>query len=100
MPSLFERDMEKKLAMRAEWVAGPMQRVFAYTEALLGKYGGPFVGGTALSIADLVVAQQLLQIRSGGLDGVTPDVLAPYPRLNTLLEAYLADSRVQAYRAR
>ena len=99
VPSLFERDMQKKLAMRTEWAAGPMAQVLTYIEGLLESYGGPFLGGEALSIADLVVANQILQIRSGALDGVTSDMLAPYPRIGALTDAYLEEPRIAAYRA-
>ena len=98
MPSLFERDMQKKLEMRAVFAAGPMTRAFRYTEGLLGRTGGPFLGGARLSIADLVVANQILQIQAGGLDGITTEALEPYPRLRALVEAYLADPRVATYR--
>jgi glutathione S-transferase len=90
MPSLFERDMTKKLAMRAEFAAGCMARVFAYVEGLIERGGGPFVVGESLSIADLVIAQQIVQIRDGKLDGITADSLAAYPRLNALADAYVA----------
>jgi prostaglandin-H2 D-isomerase / glutathione transferase len=100
MPSLFERDTAKKLAMRAEFVAGPMTRVFGYTEGLVARSGGPFVAGANLSIADIVIALQIRQIRTGNLDGITAEALAPYPKLVALADAYLADPRVAAYARR
>jgi len=96
MPSFMEQDAEKRRAMRAAFVEGPMTRVFTYIEGLLNTYGGPFLGGDALSIADLVLALQVLQIRSGGLDDVAPDVLTPYPLINALTDAYQAEPRIQA----
>ena len=98
MPSLFERDPAKKLEMRAAFAAGPMTRVFRYTEGLLGRSEGPFLIGAQLSIADFVVAQQILQILSGTLDGLTAESLAPYPKLRRLAEAFAAEPRVAAYR--
>lgn len=100
MPSLFERDADKKLAMRAEFAAGPMARVYTYVEGLLGHSGGPFVAGAAMSIADLVIALQVQSIRAGVLDGLSPGTLAPYPRIQALADAFAADPRVVAYRAR
>ena len=97
MPSLFERDMAKKLAMRAEFAAGPMTRCFGYVEAMLARSGGPFVAGAQLSIADIVIALQVLGIRRGGLDGIGEDALEPYPKLRALTDAYLADPLVVAY---
>lgn len=95
-PSLFERDMTKKLAMRAEVAKGPMARVFGFTEKTLARTGGPFVAGKELSIADLVVVQAVLQIRSGHLDGITGEYLAEFPRLGALADAYAAHPRVKA----
>lgn len=99
LPSLFERDKERKLAMRAEVAAGPMARVFAYTEGLVARSGGPYVAGAALSIADLVIALQIAAIQGGFLDGLGAAHLEPYPRLRALTAACLADPRVVAARA-
>ncbi len=99
-PSLFERDPEKKLAMRAEIAAGPLTRVLGYIEGLLEASGGPYVTGATLSIADIVIALQVQQIRSGRLDGWTEALLEPYPRVLALTAAYLADVRVEAYAAK
>lgn len=100
LPSLFERDMEKKLAMRLDFTAGPMARVYGYLEGILERTGGPFVTGSALSIADIMVALQVVQIRSGKLDGITTAHLERFPRVVALADAYLADARIAAYNAR
>lgn len=99
MPSMFERDPDRKLEMRKTFADGAMTRVFRYLEGLLERSGGPFIAGAALSIADLVIALQVEQIRRGGLDGITLDHLAPYPRLQALADATLADPRVVAAQA-
>lgn len=100
IPSLREQDIEKKLAMRAELVNGPMKLVFSYLEGLVAAFGGPFLTGGNLSIGDLVLAQQILEIRNGELEGVTEEHLKPYPNLNALADAYLADPRIKAYSAK
>jgi hypothetical protein len=46
-----------------------------------------------------VIAQSLLQIRTGGLDGITPDMLQPWPHLLALADAYLAEPRIAALTA-
>jgi len=55
--------------------------------------------GAKMSMADLVLAQQVLAIRNGILDGISADHLAPYTHMNALADAYLADPRVVAYTA-
>lgn len=97
LPSLFERDPAKKLAMRAELAAGPFTTVLRYLEALLGHAGGPFVAGGTLSVADIVIALQVAQVESGRLDGLDGTMLAPYPRVRALAAAYAGDPRVIAY---
>ncbi len=93
-PSFREPDMAKKLAMRAEFAAGPMARVFEYAEALLSRSGGPFLLGASLSIADLVVGCQLAAIASGRLDGLTAEHLAPWPGLTALSAAFARHPRL------
>ena len=100
VPSLFEKDMAKKLEMRAAFAAGPLALACTYAEKLLGRSGGPFLCGDALSIADLVLAQQVLQIRDGRLDGISADTLEPYPRVRALADACGADARIAAYHDR
>lgn len=96
MPSMFERDMTKKLEMRAAFVAGPMKTVMTYLEGLVERFGGPFITGDTLSIGDIVLALQLLQIQSGRLDGITAAELESYPRLLALVDAYLAHPGIKA----
>lgn len=100
LPSLFERDPVKKLAMRVELAAGPLARAYRYIEGLIERTGGPFIGGEHLSIADLVLAGQVQQIRSGGLDGLSAATLAPYPRISAMADAYEADPRVIRYQSK
>lgn len=98
LPSLYERDPAKKLAMREVFAAGPLPLVCRYVEGLIGRADGPFLIGQQLTIADLVLALQIAQILRGGLDGIDAAALDPFPRLVGLSAATLADPRVIAAR--
>lgn len=100
LPSLFERDPVKKLAMRAELAVGPLARAYRYIETLIAHSGGPFVGGAQMSVADIMLGSQVHFIRSGGLDGLNEATLAPYPHIVKLADAYLADPRIVALSSR
>ena len=95
-PSYRERDAEKRLAMRAEVAAGPLKQALGYIETLAAKFEGPFLTGSTMSIADIVVANQVLGIRSGYLDGLTNEHLAPFERVARLTDAYLAHPKIAA----
>jgi glutathione S-transferase len=99
-PSMFERDMEKKLEMRRAFVAGPFARASKYVESLIAEGPGPFLTGPALTIADIVLGQSVQQYRSGLLDGITEETLAPSPLLRRLGDAYAAHSSIQGYAQR
>jgi len=97
-PSLWERDPEVKLQMRRDFAAGPMARAYGYLAGLIAASGGPFVAGASLSIADLVIALQVEQIRSGSLDGLSAADIEPFSRIGALADACLADPLVVAAR--
>jgi glutathione S-transferase len=99
-PSLFERDAEKKLAMRKELLEGPLGRALRYVEGLLADSPGPFLTGAHLTIADILLGVTCAQYRSGNLDGLGPEVLEPYPRLRALADAYNAHPGIVAYASR
>lgn len=99
-PSLFERDMDKKLEMRRALVQGPLRLACQYVEGLIDPARGPFVTGQALTIADLVLGESIKQYRSGKLDGLSEETLAPYPKLRALGDAYAAHPSIVAYAAR
>ena len=100
VPSMFERDPDKKLEMRKAFVAGPMSQCCSYVEGLVAQSGGPFLTGANLTIADLVLGCQMRQFYSGRLDGITPETLAPYPYLRSLAEAFNAHPQIKAYDAK
>lgn len=100
IPSLFERDMEKKLAMRRALVAGPLTLALRYIEGLFTEGSGPFLTGPNLTVGDIVLGLSVQQYRSGVLDGIGAEVLEPYPRLRALGDAYAAHPAIVAYSKR
>jgi len=99
-PSLFERDMEKKLEMRRALVAGPLTLALRYVEGLCAEGPGPFLTGAQLTIADILLGITIHQYRSGSLDGIGPAVLEPYPRLRALGDAWEAHPTAIAWAQR
>lgn len=99
-PSLFERDMEKKLEMRRALVAGPLSAALRYLEGLAAESEGPFLVGAELTVADILVGVTVKQYRSGALDGIGPEVLEPYPRLRAIGDAFAAHPAVVSWYAR
>lgn len=97
-PSFWEQDADKKLAMRKEFAAGPLARAMGYLEGLVARSGGPFFLGERPSIADVLVGNQLAQIASGRLDGLSAETIAPYPKLAGLLEACTNHPKLAAAR--
>ncbi len=96
-PSLFERDMEKKLEMRRALLAGSLSLALRYTEGLIE---GPFLTGAELTIADILLGVTVQQYRSGTLDGLGPEILEGYPKLRALGDAFAAHPSIVAYRNR
>ena len=99
-PSLFERDPEKRLAMRRAFVEGVLGRALRYLEGLCARSEGPFLLGPNLSLGDLLLGTTVQQYQSGVLDGIGPEVLEPFPRLRALGEAFAAHPAIAAYRAK
>lgn len=87
---------EKKLAREAlasgffpEW-AGQIEK----------QITGPFVGGSALSVADLKLFVALGPLLKGTIDHIPPETFKPYPKLLALLEAVKAHPKVVEWYAR
>lgn len=95
-PSFWEKDDEKKLAMRRAFVDDTMATCFRYVEGLIK---GPFLLGDQLTIADLVIGGSISAYESGQLDGITRADLAPFPRLLALGEAYRTHPDIVRYYA-
>jgi glutathione S-transferase len=91
------KDPEEKRRAREELARGYLPEWAGHLEQ---QVVGPFLGGEAISVADLKVFVVLAPILKGIIDHVSPDVLAPFSRVLRLVEAVKAHPRVVAWHAR
>ena len=87
---------EKKLAREAlatgyfpEWT-GQIERQIL----------GPFVGGAAVSVADLKLFVAMTPLIKGSIDHVPPETFQPFPKLRALVETVKAHPKVAEWYAR
>jgi len=86
-PSVWEKDPDRKAAMRAELAAETLPRWFGWLEQRLTANGSTgFVAGDRLTVADLGLWRLLDWITSGMLDGIPTTLLEPHPQLNALYQ--------------
>eukprot|EP01068_Selenidium_serpulae_P004538 Selendium_serpulae@DN3623_c0_g1_i1.p1 len=103
-PSLYEKDQDTKLRMRAALMDDDkLPKMFANLEKIVHKSSaapGCAVGG-AMSSADLVVFQVLDWFHSGSLDGIPKEIVneKAHPTLIKIQETVGAHPKVKAYLA-
>ncbi len=61
---------------------------------------GPFVGGAALSVADLKLFVALTPLSRGSIDHIPPETFGPFPKLLALVAAVKAHPKVAEWYAR
>ena len=71
-------DADTKRTLREAFADGPLKRWAANVQA---QIEGPFLGGDTLSVADLKVFVLMRWFVSGGVDHVSKDVFADFPKL-------------------
>ncbi len=87
---------EKKLAREA-LAAGFLPEWSAQIER---QITGPFVGGAAISVADLKLFVALTPLLKGTMDHVSPELFQPFKKLLALVEAVKTHPKVAAWYAR
>ena len=90
-------DPDELKLRRTELVEGPLRTWAANTEK---QVVGPYAGGSQLSIADLKLFVVIGWLKKGVLDHVPADVLAPFPKLETLFRAVQTHPKVVEWYAR
>ena len=83
-------DIEKKKAREA-FASGYFQR---WVTNVSKQIQGPFVSGDTISVADLKLFVALRAYTKGVYDHIPRDILAPYPKVSTLIDAVAAHPRV------
>lgn len=96
-PSGTLEDESEKKRVREELCAGPVKQWGAQIER---QIHGPFVGGEAISVADLKLFTTVNWTKRGVLDFVPTDVLDEFEKLQGLCRAVAAHPKIAAWRAR
>jgi len=99
-PSMFEKDADRKAAMRKTLAEETLPRWLGILNKRLEATGDGHLAGGALTIADLKLFVVLDNLKSGILDGVPATVADPYPKLQELYAAVAAHERIAAYRSK
>lgn len=97
-PTMRIKDDEAKKAARVELAANYLPTWGANVEKQIGE--GPFFAGAKLHVVDLKLFMVVGWFRGGALDHIPRTVLAPFPKLNRLVDAVGGDPRVKAWYAR
>lgn len=87
-------DAAVKLTKRAAWAADKLPRYLALLQARYTASGGPFLLGSAISIADLALVALAQMLTSGQFDGVPTTAMNGYPAIGAAYAAACADADV------
>ena len=86
------KDPAARKTAREDLAKGWMRGWCKNVSAQIGD--GPFVGGADLSVADLKLFVLMKWFVSGGVDHISPDIFAPWPKLMGVYEAVKTHPRV------
>jgi prostaglandin-H2 D-isomerase / glutathione transferase len=96
-PSGKLTDPAEKKAAREAFASGFLQTWGAQMEK---QIVGPFIGGAAISVADIKVYQIVHSFKSGTIDYVSPSVLGAFAKLSGVYDAVLAHPLVKEWQGR
>jgi len=91
------KDPEEKKRAREELAQGYLKDWAGFVEQQVGE---PFVGGAAISVADLKVYVVLTPLLNGSIDHISPDVLKPFPKLLRLFENVKSHPKVKEWQGK
>jgi glutathione S-transferase len=96
-PTGKHSDPAAKKQAREEFASGPLKR---WAESVERQVKGPFVGGAAISVADVKIQQIMSSFKKGVIDHVPSDCFASCPKLEALHGAVLAHPKIAAWKAK
>jgi prostaglandin-H2 D-isomerase / glutathione transferase len=91
------KDPEEKKKAREELGSGFFPEWAAQIEK---QIHGPFVGGSAVSVADLKIFVAMTPVLGGKIDHLAPEIFKPFPKLLALVEGVKKHPKVAAWYAR
>ena len=96
-PTLRIKDPDEKKLAREALAAGFLPEWAGHIEK---QIVGPFLGGAAVSVADLKLFVSTATILKGAIDFIPATTFAPFPKLLALVEAVKTHPKVVAWYAR
>jgi glutathione S-transferase len=100
VPTMFEKDAEKKKSLREELAAGPLPTILNnINNALKANGSGPFINGEHPSVGDFKVFTIVNWLKSGTLDHIPTDLVDKYDRIVGIHKAVAALPKVDEYYA-
>ncbi|MBK7864601.1 MAG: glutathione S-transferase family protein [Archangiaceae bacterium] len=91
------KDPEEKKKAREALAAGPVPDWAANIEK---QIAGPYLGGAALSVADLKLFVLMGPLTTGKIDHIKPEIFARFPKLLALVDAVRQHPKVMAWQTR
>jgi glutathione S-transferase len=95
--SFSEKDNEKKLAIRKDFVEITVPQVGGWAEKLIETNGTGFFAGNALSVADLAWYVFMNWLRSGSMDGIPLELFDQFPKLTALYNTINTNEKVASW---
>jgi glutathione S-transferase len=96
-PTARIKDATEKRLAREALASGYLPEWLGQIEK---QIAGPFLGGAAISVADLKLFVVLSPVFQGTIDHISPDIFKAFPKLTALVGAVRAHPKVTAWYAR
>ena len=95
-PSGKLKDAEEKKQAREAFASGYLKQ---WSRALERQVRGPFLAGSAISVADIKVFQIMSSFKNGVLDHIPTSAFDDFPKLDALYAAVLKEPKIAEWKA-